>query len=306
MSKPLMDDELPCIIKVFLHRAGGNISEQRYQCFVGGVFSFALPVLALLPAAAVAAQFSFGVVPQQSASELAYLWTPMLSYLGEKISLKLEFRTAKDIPTFEQRLAAGEYDFAYMNPYHYVVFHDLAGYRALAKEKGQKLVGIIVVHKSSRYNEIVELNGAEVALPGPRAFGASILPLAVLKTRGILVKPRYVSSHESVYLSVAKGFFPAGGGIARTFENSEPSVREQLRVLWRTPGYTPHAIAAHPRVPKEIARTLQKALTTLDQEPRGSGLLRAIGFQGLVAARDKDYDDIRALDFRTLERILPK
>src|SRR5258708_28106314 len=111
------------------------------------VFFFALPVLALLFAAPVAAQFSFGIVPQQSASELAYLWTPLLSYLGEKTSLKLEFRTAKDMPTFEQRLAAGEYDFAYMNPYHYVVFHDSVGYRALAKEKEQKLVGVIVVHK---------------------------------------------------------------------------------------------------------------------------------------------------------------
>ena len=263
-------------------------------------------MLTLLPAAAVAAQLSFGVVPQQSASELAYLWTPILSYLGEKTSLKLEFRTAKDIPTFERRLAAGEYDFAYMNPYHYVVFHDLAGYQALAKEKERKLVGLIVVRKNSPFKKIAELNGTELALPAPGAFAASILPLAALRSKGILVKPRFVSSHDSVYLSVAKGFFSAGGGIARTFENSEPSVREQLRVLWRTPGYTPHAIAAHPRVPNEIARTLQKVLTTLDQEPRGSDLLRAIGFKGLIAARDKDYDDIRALDIRTLERILPK
>ncbi len=175
---------------------------------MGGVFSFALPLLALLPAAAVAAQFSFGVVPQH-ASELAYLWTPILSYLGEKTSLKLEFRTAKDIPTFERRLAAGEYDFAYMNPYHYVVFHDLAGYQALAKEKERKLVGLIVIRKNSPFHKIAELNGTELALPAPGAFAASILPLAALRSKGIFVKPRFVSSHDSVYLSVAKGFFSA-------------------------------------------------------------------------------------------------
>jgi phosphate/phosphite/phosphonate ABC transporter binding protein len=209
---------------------------------------FALIAIALSVARPAAAQFSFGVVPQQSASELARLWTPILAYLNEKTHMALEFHTAKDIPTFEQRLAVGEYDFAYMNPYHYAVFHDFSGYRAFAKEKGRKLVGLIVVRKNSPVNNIAELQGQQMALPAPAAFAASMLPYATLKSRGISVKPRYVSSHDSVYLAVTKGMFPAGGGIARTFENLEPSVRDQLRILWSTRPYTPHAIAAHPRV----------------------------------------------------------
>ena len=69
----------------------------------------------------------FGVVPQQSATKLAKQWVPLLNYLSEKTGHTIHFATAKDIPTFEQRCANGEYDLAYMNPYHYVVFHESPG-----------------------------------------------------------------------------------------------------------------------------------------------------------------------------------
>ena len=57
-----------------------------------------------------------GIVPQQSAARLAELWVPMLEYLSRHTGYKLEFKTAKDIPAFEARVLAGEYDIAYMNP----------------------------------------------------------------------------------------------------------------------------------------------------------------------------------------------
>ncbi|MFT7672206.1 MAG: ABC-type phosphate/phosphonate transport system substrate-binding protein [Gammaproteobacteria bacterium] len=39
------------------------------------------------------------------------------------MGFKVNFKTAPNIPTFKKRLAAGEYGFAYMNPYHYTVFN---------------------------------------------------------------------------------------------------------------------------------------------------------------------------------------
>lgn len=62
--------------------------------------------------------YSFGVVPQQSATKLAQSWIPLLQELQQLTGVLLRFSTAPDIPTFEKRLAQGQYDFAYMNPYH--------------------------------------------------------------------------------------------------------------------------------------------------------------------------------------------
>ena len=46
----------------------------------------------------------FGVVPQQSAIELAKKWNPILASLSSTTQLDIQFRTAKDIPTFDTRL----------------------------------------------------------------------------------------------------------------------------------------------------------------------------------------------------------
>lgn len=259
--------------------------------------------LALHASSAAAQNLRVGIVPQQAAPELARLWLPLLEYVQQRSGVSLVFETAKDIPTFEKRLAAGEYDLAYMNPYHYVVFHAAPGYQAFAREKGVRIQGLIVVKKDSTLAKLEDLAGKTVAFPAPAAFAATILPLSHLKERGVAVTPSFTSSHDSVYLGVARGFFPAGGGIGRTFENAKPEVREQLRVLWTTPQYTPHALAAHPRVPRQSLARVQAAMLAMDSDPKGRDLLARLNFKGFETGRDADWNDIRKLGIRTLENV---
>jgi phosphonate transport system substrate-binding protein len=70
--------------------------------------------------------YTFGVVPQHASLRLVRDWVPFLADLSSRSGISLEFRTTKDIPTFERCLAVGAFDFAYMNPYHYTVYHDVA------------------------------------------------------------------------------------------------------------------------------------------------------------------------------------
>lgn len=192
-----------------------------------------------LPAMAQAESLTFSVVPQQSASKLARLWSPVLAYLSEKSGVKLQFTTAKDIPTFEKRLSEGRYDISYMNPYHYTVFNRQPGYVVFARQKDKKIKGIVVVRKDSPLTELSQLADENLAFPSPAAFAASVLPRAQLQRENIHYQPKYVSSHDSVYLGVSRGVFPAGGGVMRTFNNTDPAVRESLKVLWTTNTYTP-------------------------------------------------------------------
>ncbi|HEC12061.1 MAG TPA: phosphate/phosphite/phosphonate ABC transporter substrate-binding protein [Acidiferrobacteraceae bacterium] len=247
---------------------------------------------------------TFGVVPQQAASKLARLWTPILAYLGEQTGYQFRFKTARDIPTFEKRLAEGEYDMAYMNPYHYTVFHRQPGYVAFAMEKDKKIRGIIVVRKDSQYKDLTEFKDQVLAFPSPAAFAASVLTRAQFAKIGIPIKPKYVSSHDSVYRTVAKGLYPAGGGVMRTLKIVDPAISKQLRVLWTTRFYTPHAIAAHQRIPASVVEQTRRAMGEMDQNPRGRELLEAVKFKGIVPARDADWDDVRALGIHLLDRLV--
>lgn len=247
---------------------------------------------------------SFGVVPQQSAVELAKGWIPLLQLVARRAQVGLRFATATDIPTFERRLLAGEYDLAYMNPYHYTVFSQKPGYQAFAKEKGRRLRGLIVVRKDSTLRAMPDLAGHEVVFPAPASFAATVLPRAELARQNVPVTARFVNSHESVYLNVARGLFQAGGGIERTLQAMEPAVRDQLRVLWRTRDYTPHALAAHPRVPATVLNDVRAAMMGLDADAEGRGVLQGITFNGIDAAVDSEWADVRSLGIQTLADLL--
>ena len=249
------------------------------------------PALADTPAPR---QLTFGVVPQQAVTQLARVWTPLLVYLSGKTGYALEFRTAPDINTFEQRVETGEFDFTYFNPSHYATYQG-SGYQVIVRERDTQLVGIVVVPKDSGYKSLKDLNGATMAFPSPNAFAATLLPQLSLKRMGVNVIPKYVASHESVYRTVARGLYPAGGGVVKTYEQVDPLVRARLRILWKSRPYAPHPVAVHPRVPKEVAQRVEAALLAMADDPQGAVLLKEAGFKGFVAAKDSDYGDIRKL-----------
>ena len=245
--------------------------------------------------------YTFGIVPQQAASEMADSWVPFLKLLSERSGVQLRFATAPDIPTFEKRLSDGAYDIAYMNPYHYTVYHKISGYEAFAKEKDRKLNGILVVSKDSPIKEIKDLSGSTIIFPAPAAFAASILPRAALRKAGITFTTKFVSSHDSVYLNVVRGMYPAGGGISRTFEMLDDKTKTELRVLWTTKSYTSHAIAHHPNIPKAAVLKLQSAMAEMAGDTEGREKLKLIGFKGIEAARDSDWNDVRQLNISELD-----
>ena len=252
-------------------------------------------------AEAPAGGYSFGIGPSQSAIELAKRWTPIVQYLSEKSGVPLQFKTGKDIPTFQQQMRDGVYDFAFINPYHYLEFHKGEGYTAFAREKDGKLFGVLVVKKDGPIQDVAQLSGQTLAFPTASALAATWLPLGMLKERGVQVSAQYVNSMDSVYRAVAKGLFPAGGGEMRTLGTLDPEIRNQLRILWTSEGLPPFTFAAHPRVPKGVVAKVQKAMDEMDQNPSGLALLHANNFKGMEITNDADYNAMRKLNIQPVE-----
>jgi len=267
----------------------------KKSIFNAAVFGFSLSCIltASPPAKASDETLVFGIVPQQAASRLAKIWVPFMQDLSKRTGLSITFATMKDIPTFEKCLAQGAYDIAYMNPYHYTTFSIVSGYKAFAHQSEKELKGLIVVRKDNAAQGLDDLNNASLAFPSPAAFGASVLPRAEMKGRGLTITPKYVKSHDSVYRAVASGIFPAGGGVQRTFNSVSDDIRDQLRVIYRTNGYTPHAFATAPQVPAETIKKISTAMLEIAQDQ--PELMKAIGMKGFEPATDATWNDVRAL-----------
>ena len=95
--------------------------------------------------------YTVGVVPQYEARRLRHIWQPILNHLETETGEKLELMGSPTIPTFEAEFMDGEFDFAYMNPYHLVVAYRKVGYQPLVRDVGRNLFGVLGDQQTGRY-----------------------------------------------------------------------------------------------------------------------------------------------------------
>lgn len=240
--------------------------------------------------------YTVGVVPQFDSRRIIATWQPILERVGQEAGIRLELKASPSIPSFEGGLTQGDFDFAYMNPYHLLVANRSQGYRPLLRDHGSDLEGIVVVRKDSSITEVAALQGKVVAFPAPNALGASLMVRAELQgERKIAIEPRYVKNHTSVYLNVATGVASAGGGVQETLNQQPPEVQEQLRIIYRTTKVAPHPLAAHPRVPAKVVERLQRAMLALGQSEEGRKLLDDIPIKQVGKASLDDYMPLKRM-----------
>lgn len=250
--------------------------------------------------------YRVGIVPQHDTRTTHTNWRPILNSLETRTGLRFTIQGSPTIPAFEQELLTGQFDFAYMNPYQLLIANNQQGYIPLVRDTGNSLYGIVVVRKDSTINSIRQLQGRTVAFPAPNALGATLLVRAELERQhNIQVKPRYVKTHDSVYLNVILGETVAGGGVKKTLLKQPETIRHALRVLYTTNATAPHPIAAHPRVPEQVRNKVKKILIELGQSQAGARLLSAIPIKSMGSATLADYQALKKLALDTFYKKTP-
>lgn len=240
-------------------------------------------------------ELTLGVVPQQSPLKLAKKWSKVTEYLEKETGIKIVFKTEKSIPTFEKKLYNGEYDIAYMNPYHFVVANQKQNYDAFTRAN-KNIVGILLAKDKDTQLTKENLIGKTFLFPAPNAFAATLLTKFELKEKLNLdidkeAKVLYVNSHDSVYKGISRGVGYIGGGIERTFNNfSDKNDKDKINIIYETKKYPSHPIAAHPRVNKKIVEKIQKAFLDIPEE-----IKKTLSINKFVETNSKEFDIIKSI-----------
>lgn len=255
-------------------------------------------VLLSLSAAVQANQkiFSFGVVPQYDARQIKAIWQPILDQVSKQSGIQIELVGSPSIQIFEKQFQDGKFDFAYMNPYHLIRANQMQGYHPFLRDVGRSLHGIIVVLKDSPITTVAELQGKTVAFPAPNALGAALIPRAEFgEIYHLQINPKYVRSHDSVYLNVVLGQADAGGGVQNTLAKQPEKVRNALKIIYETQKLAPHPVSAHPRVSQRIVEKVTNAFIALEKTTEGRRMLEAIPIKQLGVTTLNDYDPLQKL-----------
>ena len=234
------------------------------------------------------------VVPQLTQSKIyAYYW-PLLEKIGQQADICFQLKLAADIPEFERLLVSAEVDYAFMNPYHQVINKER--YTPLIRDSNKLLTGIIVTSKVSSIQNLQDIDGQELYLPAPNAFGASLLVRSYLSSQGIKPSVKYVKTHSNVYRNTIMNPSSAGGGVNNTLRRENPGIREQIRIIKETKGYPAHPFSSKSILPNNEQGKVQNAWLILAKSKANFQLLNKAQIPTPIKADyEKDYQQLESL-----------
>lgn len=254
-------------------------------------------VLLAMSAVTQAAHYTIAVVPQGTPAETHRRWAPFVAQLQHDIGHTLQLRVYRTFDEFETDLVNGFVEFAYMNPYHFLMASKAQGYVPLIRDGSRRLSGLLLVRRDSPLQSIKDLQGKSIGFPDPNAFAASLYMRALLKKEAkISFTARYFGTHANVYRHIILGSVAAGAGVNVTLARELVETRNELRVLYETPGTAPHPLCAHPRVPTDLRNAVTRAILNMGNDETGRALLRHTDIiKPVRAVYERDYKPLEKL-----------
>ena len=232
-----------------------------------------------------------GILNQQSASKTAERWNPILRYLSENTGLQFTLRMGTTVQDTNAMMGRGEFDLVFSN-HNFRPEYD-GVYKVLARWSEKPIYGVIAVLQDSSVKSLKDLQGKKVVFPSRNAFVAYAVPMAAFRSAKVNVDPVFAAHQEGALAQLKAGGVAAAAVNSRFLTQYAAQNGLAYREVFTSAGYADLPISAHPRVPAEQAQAIRKALTSMRGNPKAADALAAGGFDGFVAATDRDYDNAR-------------
>ena len=230
-----------------------------------------------------------GLTAEQQAS-----WQSFIQYIETQTNYPLRLQTSASKSVFENRLFAGNFDLAYINPKLFIEANRYVGYQPVLKEGQKKLTGIIVVAKDCGCQTLKDLDGLRFVFPR-HVFAASVVTRLNLYAQGLHFTNKQVETAEQSYAAVVSGSADAAGGVLQTFNALPEITKNKLRVLWTSKGISPSAFVFHPRVNATVRQRMVDAILSFKETDAGIVFYNSLQMNPFVRAENSDWNNIRQL-----------
>jgi phosphonate transport system substrate-binding protein len=263
-------------------------------------------VAATLLASAVRASEApliMGIFPRNKPADTTTLYTPMATYLTERLGRKVMLVTARDFESFTTAVKEGRYDIVFYNQYQYLQSSKTYVVIAHNQEFGKSAVaGALYVRKDSGITEVSQLRGRTIVFGGGKdAMLSYIAPRFLLMQAGLNegdFKSEFaVNPPNAVVALFLKQADAAGGGdILIDLAAVKKAVNTQdIRILASTEPLLFLPWAVKRTMPARLRESIQSSMVDLGNTEAGKAVLNAALTTGIAKAEDKDYDPHRRM-----------
>jgi phosphonate transport system substrate-binding protein len=236
---------------------------------------------------------SFGVLNQQSPLLTAERWNPLLQYLTEVTGIPLQLKMGRTVQDTDAMMGRGEFDLVYTN-HNFQSEHD-GVYKVIARWGGPPIRGVIVVAADSPLRSLQDLRGRPIAYPSADAFVGYAVPKVALASAGVQAKEVFAGNQEGALAQLKAQQVDAAAVNSRFLAQYAEREGTRYRELYASEAFAELAVIVHPRVPKDTAEALRRALLGMKNDPKAAPVLLKAKSPGFEAAGERDYDNVRRI-----------
>lgn len=267
------------------------------------IFIFLLPLASTTLAASPGpAPLILGVHPYLPHDEIVARFTPLANYLSRSLGQPVTVRVGRNYEEHIEAIGTDSIDIAYMGPVPYVKLTETFGKKPLLARQvinnDPYLRGEIIARRDSTIRALSDLKGKCFVLGDPNSTMSSVLPKIMLEQSGVrmtdLARTLVMEGHKNVALTVLAGDCDAGAVKREVYQEF---AAKGLRVVAELPLVSDHLFVASSKLPPSLIQKLRQAFLKLNRLPEGKAIMASIHPQmtALVAPKDSDYDNLRAL-----------
>ncbi|NNG01535.1 MAG: phosphate/phosphite/phosphonate ABC transporter substrate-binding protein [Desulfobacteraceae bacterium] len=242
-----------------------------------------------------------GFVPQGNAVFMVRKWRPLADYLQKKLDMPVEMVFRSSYQEIIAALVNGQMDICFTGAYMYVLASSEADIHPLVRRKKfgtSSYHSIIVVRKDSGIEFIEGLEGKSFAFASRESTSGYLLPLAMMRQRGIENPERFFSevihteTHDSALLAVFTKNVDAAALSVTRWRPERPEIKD-LKIIWKSDPLFLGPVSMRGDLDPGLAAAIKDAFLQIGVSPDTMALSQHIEIEGFEDAEDSEYDSVR-------------
>ncbi len=249
--------------------------------------------------------FRITAIPDESPTELARKAAPLVKYLEEKLSMKVEFTPVTDYAASVEALVNKKVDMAWFGGFTFVQAHNRSGGKVIPiiqREEDEKFKSVFITSDPA-IQSLADLKGKDVSFGSQSSTSGHLMPRSFLLQANIdpdkdFKRVAYSGAHDATIAAVASGKVQAGAlniSVWDKFVAEKKVDTEKVRAFYTTPPYYDYNWTVHADMPAAMQAKLSQAFTELSKDTAvGKEILELQRATKFVPSKVENYKGIEA------------
>ncbi len=248
-----------------------------------------------------------GVASMITPVDAVKYYQDVIDYIGEQIGQPMQMVHRRTYDEMDSLLEKGEVKIAFICSAPYVKNREQFGVELIAAPSvnGKPLYhSYIIVHNDSPMKTFSELEGKTFSFTDPKSNTGKLYPTYLLKTMGYTPERFfnrfiYSYSHNKSVEMVAKKIVDGAAVESIVYDHmikTGSPYAKQTRIIKRSPPYGIPPVVVTKDIDPALKRKVKDAFLSMQNTPKGRGILAAMMIDGFVDVPDRNYDTIRYME----------